>query len=69
MTTTARKAIGINPDSNGSLFPAIGSPADFVILHKNKTVQSAALNPSYDRTTIKDGLVVATRTGSCWIAS
>jgi imidazolonepropionase-like amidohydrolase len=69
ITTTARRAIGINQDSGRSLFPALGSRADFVILHKNTSVQSVVLNPCYDRTTIKDGRVVATRVGHRWLAS
>lgn len=46
---------------------AKGDVADFVLLHGNDTVYSAALNPSCSRTTIKNGLVVARRTESRWI--
>jgi hypothetical protein len=49
------------------LFPARGDPADFVILHNNDTLRSAALDPSFERTTIKNGKVIARRQKWRWI--
>ncbi|THH08891.1 hypothetical protein EW145_g2390 [Phellinidium pouzarii] len=61
----SRRAIGDIPSETSALMliPQGGSPADFVILHGNHTLQSAVLDPSYDRTTIKSGKVVAWRKG------
>ncbi|KAH9950574.1 Metallo-dependent hydrolase [Amylocystis lapponica] len=50
-----------------TLFPAKGDIADFVLLHGNDSAYSAALNPSYSRTTIKDGVIVARRHESKWM--
>ncbi|KAL5501671.1 hypothetical protein ACEPAH_8931 [Sanghuangporus vaninii] len=44
-----------------SLISTVGSPADFVILHENQSLQSAVLEPCFPRTTIKDGCVIAKR--------
>lgn len=41
--------------------------ADFVLLHENDTLHSAALNPSFSRTTIRHGQVVARRVAQTWI--
>lgn len=49
------------------IFPYPGQPADFVILWDNITVRDVALAPSYDRTTIKNGRVVARRWARRWI--
>ncbi|EKM79446.1 hypothetical protein AGABI1DRAFT_106927 [Agaricus bisporus var. burnettii JB137-S8] len=49
------------------LFPTRGDQADFVILHDNKTLRSVALNPSFERTTIKNGKVIARRQKRRWI--
>ncbi|EJC97920.1 Metallo-dependent hydrolase [Fomitiporia mediterranea MF3/22] len=58
----SRQAIGLNNGRDtGSLIPIIGSPADFVLLHGNHSLQSAALEPCYDRTTIRNGRIVASR--------
>ncbi|GJE98279.1 cytosine deaminase-like protein [Phanerochaete sordida] len=61
VTTIARVATG--NASPSSLFPQVGDVADFVVLHDNPSVQDAACNPCYDRTTIKNGRVVARRRG------
>jgi hypothetical protein len=73
---TARSAIGVDvgEDDDASdvdrkslqnydsgLFPRIGQRADFVLLHKNDSVQSAVCNPCYARTTIVGGKVVCQR--------
>jgi hypothetical protein len=72
---TARSAIGVDvgedddddvdrksPEIHDSrLFPGIGQRADFVLLHKNDSVQSAVCNPCYARTTIVRGKVVCQR--------
>jgi cytosine/adenosine deaminase-related metal-dependent hydrolase len=39
-----------------------GDPADFVIVHGNDSIHSVVLNPSYERTVIKSGRIVASRT-------
>ncbi|KAF5360476.1 hypothetical protein D9756_004727 [Leucocoprinus leucothites] len=49
------------------LFPTRGDPADFVVLHENHDLRSAALHPSFERTTIKAGRVVARRRKWRWI--
>ncbi|THV05297.1 Metallo-dependent hydrolase [Dendrothele bispora CBS 962.96] len=75
VTLTSKLAIGLGPDqvnaqSQGqSLSPAPGSPADFVILHNTRTLRDAVLNPSYDRTTIYQGQIVAKRTSDKWVLS
>ncbi|KAE9404069.1 Metallo-dependent hydrolase [Gymnopus androsaceus JB14] len=46
-----------------------GDPADFLIVHGTKTLQQAVLNPGIDRTTIRNGAVVACRQTRRWIAS
>ncbi|OSX59873.1 hypothetical protein POSPLADRAFT_1149833, partial [Postia placenta MAD-698-R-SB12] len=65
VTVNARTAIGV--PGPRSLMPAIGGPADFVLLHDNDSMYSAALDPSYSRTTIKGGVVVAKRYTSRWL--
>jgi hypothetical protein len=50
------------------LFPTTGDPADFVVLHDNTDLRSVALHPSFDRTTIKDGRMVARRRKWRWIS-
>ncbi|KAF9454709.1 hypothetical protein P691DRAFT_716456 [Macrolepiota fuliginosa MF-IS2] len=49
------------------LFPTRGDPADFVILHDNDSLRSVALHPAFERTTIKDGRVVARRKKWRWV--
>ncbi|KAF9077644.1 hypothetical protein BDP27DRAFT_1441696 [Rhodocollybia butyracea] len=49
-----------------SLVPQEGDPADFVLLHGTKTLGQAVLNPGYDRTTIRRGVVVARRRTRTW---
>jgi len=65
ITLNSRTAIGL--PSPGSLRPAEGDIADFVFLPDSDSLYSAALNPSYSRTTIKGGVVVAKRQTSRWI--
>ncbi|KZT73763.1 Metallo-dependent hydrolase [Daedalea quercina L-15889] len=67
VTITARKAI--STPCPRSLTPSKGDAADFVLLHDNDSLYSAALNPSYTRTVIKNGEVVATRRAEKWIRS
>ena len=61
VTTTARAAIGLLLAV--SLVPRVGDPAEIVVLHGNNSLQDAACNPCYDRTTIKGGQIVARRRG------
>ncbi|KAI0354970.1 Metallo-dependent hydrolase [Trametes cingulata] len=73
VTLNARLAIGGfstkgSPSGALSMTPARGAPADFVLLHENDTMHGAALNPSFSRTTIRHGQVVARRVAQTWIA-
>ncbi|EIW59523.1 Metallo-dependent hydrolase [Trametes versicolor FP-101664 SS1] len=69
VTLNARLAIG--GVQKGAPYPSItptrGMLADFVLLHENDTLHSAALNPSFSRTTIRHGQVVARRVAQTWI--
>lgn len=65
MTITARVAIGARGPTSLTLTP--GDTADFVLLHENDSVSSVTLNPSYARTVIKDGQIVAARRVNKWI--
>ena len=78
VTTASKRAIGLptpiptllpltdtHPNTN-TLVPRKGCPADFVLLHEITTLQDAALNPCYDRTTVKAGRVVAWRRSRRW---
>jgi len=72
VTTTARRAIGepLSPiPRQNPLVPQIGDSADFVLMRGNTDVQSAACNPSHDRTTVKQGRIVAERTSKRWLTS
>ncbi|KIP08912.1 hypothetical protein PHLGIDRAFT_116778, partial [Phlebiopsis gigantea 11061_1 CR5-6] len=60
VTVHAKRAIG---QAAPALVPQPGDAADFVLLHDNRDVQSAACDPSYTRTTIKAGRIVARRKG------
>ena len=67
VTTASKRAIGeCNSKGMTSLLPVVGSPADFVVLHGNHNIWSAVLDPSYERTTVKAGRVVAWRKASQW---
>ncbi|KAF8158383.1 hypothetical protein B0H34DRAFT_708561 [Crassisporium funariophilum] len=66
VTSTSKQVLGLKPMSH-DLVPGVGDQADFVVLHGRKTLQSALLNPPYDRTTIKGGRVVARRVGMTWL--
>jgi hypothetical protein len=69
VTLTSKRAIGQRDrDVHRDLCIAPDDPADFVILHDTPNLQSAALNPGYDRTTIRAGVVVARRHTSRWVA-
>ncbi|CAA7261521.1 unnamed protein product [Cyclocybe aegerita] len=81
VTLTSKRAIGpptstsmASPQTEGSseipadLVPRVGDPADFVILRERKSLQSAVLNPPFDRKTIKSGRLVAERSSTRWIA-
>lgn len=46
--------------------PRVGDRADFVLLHDNNNLQSAACDPCYTRTTIRAGRVVARRVSHVW---
>jgi len=65
VTRTSKQAIGL-PEVALDLIPSQGDRADFVILHDSQSVQQAVLSPSYDRTTIRAGRVVAVRRSTAW---
>lgn len=67
MTLTSRIAI-TGTKAAIDLTPCVGDPADFVILHERETLQSAVLDPPFERTTIKDGRVIACRRSVRWFA-
>ncbi|KAJ7675862.1 hypothetical protein DFH06DRAFT_1170790 [Mycena polygramma] len=67
VTLTSKRAIG-QKDIHQDLCVATDDPADFVILHDSPNLQSAVLQPSYDRSTILGGVVVARRQTSKWFA-
>ncbi|KAI0648013.1 Metallo-dependent hydrolase [Trametes meyenii] len=69
VTLNARLAVGgaHKGAPHPSITPAPGVPADFVLLHENDTLHGAALNPSFSRTTIRRGQVVARRVAQTWI--
>ncbi|KAJ6508843.1 hypothetical protein C8R45DRAFT_815074 [Mycena sanguinolenta] len=67
VTLTSKRAIG-QKDVHRDLCVSTDDPADLVILHHTPNLQLAALNPSYDRTTIRAGVVVARRHTSKWFA-
>ncbi|KAH9891652.1 Metallo-dependent hydrolase [Cubamyces lactineus] len=50
-----------------SMTPTPGAPADFVLLHENDSMHAAALRPSFARTTVRQGRVVACRVARAWI--
>ncbi|KAF9267454.1 Metallo-dependent hydrolase [Marasmius fiardii PR-910] len=60
VTITSKLAIG-HGENHRDVSPSVGDPADFVILHGTTTLAQAVLNPSYGRTTIKAGEVIARR--------
>ncbi|KAI0313051.1 hypothetical protein OF83DRAFT_590059 [Amylostereum chailletii] len=68
VSTSSKSAIGLDPNPADLLIKP-GDAADFVLLHDNHSIQSAVLNPSYARTTIRGGLIVATRRVERWSAS
>ena len=69
MTLNSRLAIGGFHKSSPplSLTPSPGMVADFVLLHDNDSIHSAALSPSFSRTTIRHGVMVARRIQQSWI--
>jgi hypothetical protein len=68
VTLTSKRAIG-EKEVHVDLLPTEGGPADFVILHGTNTLLSAVLHPSYDRTTIRAGVIVARRKSKRWFLS
>ncbi|KAF7314243.1 hypothetical protein MKEN_00896800 [Mycena kentingensis (nom. inval.)] len=67
VSLTCKEAIA-SPNIANDLSLSVGDPADFVILHSSPDLASAVLNPSYDRTTVRHGVVVARRRTERWIA-
>ncbi|KAJ7288366.1 hypothetical protein C8J57DRAFT_1279966 [Mycena rebaudengoi] len=68
VTLTSKRAISLT-DIHRDLAISKDDPADFVILHGTPDLQAAALNPSYERTTVRSGVVVARRRVSKWFAA
>ena len=67
VSTLSKQAIGQKIRTANALEPEVGDQADFVILLQNQTLHSAALEPGFDRITIKSGRVVSRRKASRWI--
>ncbi|KJA16935.1 hypothetical protein HYPSUDRAFT_192615 [Hypholoma sublateritium FD-334 SS-4] len=68
VSITSKLAIGLSEeDVPGDLALRVGDRADFVILHGHATLQSVVLNPSFDRTTVKAGTLVAYTRSSRWL--
>ncbi|OBZ71600.1 hypothetical protein A0H81_08360 [Grifola frondosa] len=67
ITVNARLAIGEARDGERGLVPAPGDPADFVLLHDNDSLHSAALSPSFTRSTIRRGALVSRRSEQKWM--
>ncbi|KAJ6613336.1 hypothetical protein B0H10DRAFT_2165380 [Mycena sp. CBHHK59/15] len=65
VTLTSKRAIA-QKEIHRNLCISVDDPADFVVLQETPSLQFAALNPSYDRTTIRAGIVVAERRTSRW---
>ncbi|KAK7048324.1 Metallo-dependent hydrolase [Favolaschia claudopus] len=68
VTLASKRAIG-QENVPRDLCISPDDPADLVILHDTPNLQFAALNPGYDRTTIRAGRIVARRLSSKWHAS
>ncbi|KAJ7644110.1 hypothetical protein FB45DRAFT_824055 [Roridomyces roridus] len=66
VTLKSKEAIGMEHAQSLTISP--GDPADFVIVHDTPDLQAAVLSPSYDRTVIKAGKVVARRETTTWFA-
>ncbi|KAI0056281.1 Metallo-dependent hydrolase [Artomyces pyxidatus] len=65
VSTAAKSSVGLGA-REALLRPEPGAQADFVLLHDNASVRSAVLDPCYTRTTIRGGVVVASRRGVEW---
>jgi len=68
VTLTSKRAIA-QKTVHEDLCVTINDPADFVILHGTHNLVSAVLCPTYDRTTIRAGVVVAKRHATKWFAN
>ncbi|KAJ7175821.1 hypothetical protein C8R46DRAFT_1079631 [Mycena filopes] len=67
VTLTSKRALADKDVAEG-LRISTNDRADFVLLHGTQDIQSAVLNPAYDRTTIRGGVVVARRHTTRWFA-
>lgn len=59
VSNTSKKAVGVKHSQ--SLVIKEGDPADLVIVHGRKSIQSVVLNPGIERTVIKSGRVISSR--------
>jgi len=59
ISNTSKRAAGLAPHTTLSL--SENDPADLLLVHGNNSVQSLVLNPTYERTVIKNGKVVASK--------
>ncbi|KIJ51873.1 hypothetical protein M422DRAFT_58789 [Sphaerobolus stellatus SS14] len=66
VSNVSKRAAGMNHPR--SLLVQKGDPADLVLIHGCSNVQDLVLSPSYERTTIKAGRVVASRTITDFVA-
>ncbi|KAG6896918.1 hypothetical protein C0992_005254 [Termitomyces sp. T32_za158] len=67
VTLTSKLALGMDESDGRCLIPALGDPADFVILHGVHSIQSAVLHPPFDRTVIRAGRVVSRKRSFTWL--
>ncbi|KAF9049630.1 Metallo-dependent hydrolase [Hymenopellis radicata] len=65
VTLTSKLAMGIEPPRG--LCPEKGDLSDFVIVRGSESLAQAVLNPSHDRTTIRQSRVVAQRRTTTWM--
>ncbi|KAF9478194.1 Metallo-dependent hydrolase [Pholiota conissans] len=70
VTITSQRAIGLkDEDIPNNLVLEVGDPANFVVLHGRTTLQSAILQPCFDRTTVKAGKLAAYTRSTRWFSS
>ncbi|KAH7909903.1 hypothetical protein BJ138DRAFT_1088682 [Hygrophoropsis aurantiaca] len=69
VNNTTTKDIQKSAQEDSELVPQIGDLADFVIVHEARRWQSTVLNPTFDRTTVYRGRIVAQRKAQRWNAA
>ncbi|KIY71546.1 Metallo-dependent hydrolase [Cylindrobasidium torrendii FP15055 ss-10] len=59
VTSASKRAMGLNAPGRMSI--EAGDTADLLVMHHSRSLADVVLNPSYDRTTIRGGVVVSSR--------